>query len=140
MHGDLLATLRVEHECYAPLPLTAGCTFYLLMQGISCWGSFGDMCFCLVPPVLRPMVELLMHSNVWYQAYVFKESANEVKVSIRSVPGAIISPCPGHPEPYRIYPTVSWASRAQQPRRPSVFVPGPEWHLYRPPTPLSPSL
>ena len=41
-----------------------------------------------------------MHSNVWYQAYVFKESANEVKVSMRSVPGAIMSPYPGHPEPF----------------------------------------
>ena len=40
-----------------------------------------------------------MHSNVWYQAYVFKESANEVKVCMCSVSGAIIFPYPGHPEP-----------------------------------------
>ena len=34
------------------------------------------------------MVELVMNSNIWYQAYVFKESANEVKVR----PASLIHP------------------------------------------------
>ncbi len=36
-----------------------------------------------VPP--RPMMELRAGANVWYQAYIIKESANEVKVRF---PGA----------------------------------------------------
>ncbi|GAX73316.1 hypothetical protein CEUSTIGMA_g770.t1 [Chlamydomonas eustigma] len=35
-----------------------------------------------------PMVELLLRSNVWYQGYVCKESANEVKVRIPGVKGS----------------------------------------------------
>jgi hypothetical protein len=29
----------------------------------------------------RPMLELEAQSNVWYQAYVVKESANEIKLA-----------------------------------------------------------
>ena len=84
------------------MPFAADCELYLLMHGISRWGSFGlhvlhsEVSLCIVTPTLRPMVELLMHSNVWYQAYVFKESANEVKVCIR-FSDAIIPPYSGLP-------------------------------------------
>lgn len=40
----------------------------------------------------KPMVEMLPNSNIWYQAYIIKESANEVKVRL---PGARRGRCMG---------------------------------------------